>query len=182
MFVQPVALEPIPEYARVAPAVLTHVLKGMLGDAGTLTTALDDGFRVMERRQPCLAEFIAGELAAIEGQRISAVGYFLAVLIYRSFEEAFGDRLGSVQSGDVLQTVDRLLTDGELRSRDTGDRPSYSEDAIALGQPALISLLRSEIDRVLDEAPDTQSDRIDTLYEMLLVELLALTRVVAQSS
>ena len=178
MFVQSVALEAIPEYARVAPTVLTSVLSRMLADPDALTLALDDGFRAMESRQPCLAEFVSGELAVIDGPKISAVGYFLAVLVYLAFEEAFGDRLGRVQNNDVLQTLDRLVTDGELRSQST-DGASYSEDAIALGQPALIALLRSEVDRALEDAPNTASERIDALYEMLLVELLALTRVVA---
>lgn len=179
MFVQRVALEAIPPYAQVAPSVLTSVLSRMLGDPEALTLALDDGFRAMESRQPCLAEFVSGELALIEGPKLSAVGYFLAVLVYLAFEEAFGDRLGRVQNADVMQTLDQLLTDGELRTRDV-ERVSYSEDAIALGQPALIALLRSEVDRALEAAPeDAVTERVDALYEMLLVELLALTRVVA---
>lgn len=179
MFVQPVALPPVPEFARVAPAVLTKVLSRMLGgDSAALTLALDDGFRAMEQHQPSLAEFVSNELSQVDGQRLSAVAYFLSVLVHQAFGEAFGERVGRVEPNDLAQTVDRLVTDGQLRTQ--GDTVTYSEDAIALGQPALVSLLRSEIDRVLDEAPDeSRTPDVDALYEMLLVELLALTNAVA---
>jgi hypothetical protein len=179
MFVQPVALQPVPAFARVAPAVLTQVLSRLLAEPDALTDTLDDGFRHMEARQPSLAEFVSNELAAIEGPRLSAVAYFLAVLVHQAFEEAFGARVGRVQLSDLTQTVDNLVTDGQLRTQG-GDTITYSEDAIALGQPALVTLLRSELDRVLEEAPqEAKSLSIDALYEMLLVELLALTNAVA---
>jgi hypothetical protein len=181
MFVQPVALPPVPAFARIAPSVLTQVLSRMLGDPDALVSVLDDGFRAMESRQPSLAEFVSNELAQVEGPRLSAVAYFLAVLVHQAFDEAFGARVGRVQASDVAQTVDRLVTDGQLRTQGS-EAVTYSEDAIALGQPALVSLLRSEIDRALEEAPDeARTPSIDALYEMLLVELLALTSAVAPS-
>lgn len=180
MFVPRVALPPVPEFARVAPVVLTSVLSRMLGDSSALTRVLDEGFRAMERNQPSLAEFVSNELAQVEGPRLSAIAYFLSVLVHQSFDEAFGARVGCVPASDLAQVVDSLVTDGELRTQ--GDTVTYSEDAIALGQPALVALLRSEIDRVLDEAPDESRTReVDTLYEMLLVELLALTGAIAPS-
>lgn len=179
MFVQAVALPPVPEFARVAPAVLTSVLSRMLGDPDSLTALLDDGFRRMERTQPALAEYVSNELAVVEAPRLSAVAYFLAVLVHQAFDEAFGERVGRVQPVDVHQTLDRLATDGVLRMQGS-ERITYSEDAIALGQPAVVSLLRAELDRIVEEAPDeARSVGIDALYEMLLVELLALTHAVA---
>ncbi len=179
MFVQSVALSPVPEFARVPPAVLTHVLSRMLGEPDALVHMLDDGFRRMERSQPSLAEFVSNELSQVDGPRISAVAYFLAVLVHQAFEEAFGQRLGRVQLSDLTQAVDRLVTDGQLRTQG-GDTITYSEDAIAIGQPALVALLRSEIDRALDEAPEeARTLSVDALYEMLLVQLLALTSAVA---
>jgi hypothetical protein len=181
MFVQPVALQPIPEYARIASPVLTSVLTRMLADPAALTNALDDGFRCMESRQPELAEFIAGELSQVDGPRPQALAYFLAVLVYLAFEEAFGARLSAVARSEVLQTLDRLVTDGELRSGGAAG-PSYSEDAIAMGQPALIELLRSEVDRAVEESPqDVGWQHMDAIYETLLVELLVLTQAVAPS-
>jgi hypothetical protein len=179
MFVQPVALPPMPEYARVAPPVLTSVLKRMLADPQALTCALDDGFRAMERRQPELAEFVAGELSQVDGPRPQALAYFLAVLVYLAFEEAFDARLSVVASLEIAHTLDRLVTDGELRSGGAAGA-SYSEDAIAMGQPALIALLRSEVDRAIEESPqDLGWQHMDAIYETLLVELLVLTQAVA---
>jgi hypothetical protein len=179
MFVQAVALPPVPAFARVAPAVLTSVLSRMLGDPDRFTKVLDDGFRRMECAQPVLAEYVSNELSLVEAPRLSAAAYFLAVLVHQAFEEAFGDRVGCVQESDMRQTLDRLVTDGVLRMQ-SADRVSYSEDAIALGQPAVVSLLRSELDRIVEESPDeARAVGIDTLYEMLLVQLLALTHAVA---
>ncbi len=178
MFVQPVALLPMPEYARVAPPVLTSVLTRMLADPEALTAALDDGFRTMEQRQPELAEFMSAELSLVDGPRPQALAYFLSVLVYLAFEEAFGARLSTVCRVDITQTQDSLVTDGELRSGGAAGA-SYSEDAIAMGQPALIQLLRSEVDRAVEEAPEEVAwQRMDAIYETLLVELLALTHAV----
>jgi hypothetical protein len=178
MFVERVALDAVPSYAQVAPAALTAVLKQMLGRPEALPRALDAGFREMESRQPCLAKFISGDVAELPGPRVQAVAYFLAVLVFRVFEEAFGARLGTVRMPDVTHMLDRLIADGELRSGGAAG-PSYSEDAIAIGQPALVGLLRSEIDRAVHDDPEAPWEALDAFYESLLVMVLVLTQSVA---
>ena len=59
---------------------------------------------------------------------------------------------------------------------------SYSEDAIAVGQPALIGLLRTEVDRAVQEQPDAPWEALDPFYESLLVMVLVLTHAVAPAS
>jgi hypothetical protein len=177
MFVERVALDPIPVYARIAPAVLTSVLSLLLGRTGELARTLDAGFRDMESRQPDMAAFIAAEVAQLPGPRVQALAYFLAVLVFRAFEEAFGSRLGRVQTRDMTHMLERLIIDGELRSGGAAGS-SYSEDAIAIGQPALVSLLRSEVDRAVAEDPDAPWEALDRFYESLLVTVLVLTQAV----
>ena len=178
MFVERVALDAVPAYAQVAPAVLSAVLKQMLGRPEALSRALDAGFREMESRQPCLAKFISGDVAELPGPRVQALAYFLAVLVFRVFEEAFGARLGTVRMPDVTHMLDRLIADGELRSGGAAGS-SYSEDAIAIGQPALVGLLRSEIDRAVHDEPEAPWEALDAFYESLLVMVLVLTQSVA---
>jgi hypothetical protein len=178
MFVERVALDAVPSYARVAPAALHAVLKQMLGHPAALARELDAGFREMESRQPCLAKFISGDVAELPGPGVQALAYFLSVLVFRVFEEAFGARLGTVRTPDLTHMLARLIADGELRSGGAAG-PSYSEDAIAVGQPALVGLLRNEIDRAVREDPDAPWEALDAFYESLLVMVLVLTQSVA---
>jgi hypothetical protein len=181
MFVERVALDEIPVRARIEPAVLQSVLVQLGSEPRGLRRQLDRGFHDLQARQPCLADFVAAEIAQLPGQRVQALGYFLAVLVYRVFEEAFGNQLGAVQLPDMSRTLEQLVTDSQLRSEGAGGS-SYSEDAIAVGQPALISLLRSEIDRAVSKHPDEPRwDAFDPFYESLLVLVLVLTRAVAPS-
>jgi hypothetical protein len=181
MFVERVALDPVPDYARIAPGVLNTVLARMVGTPADLSKRLDASFHELERRQPCLADFIAREIAQLNAPSVQALAYFLAVLVYASFQEAFGVRLAQVERSDVMRMFDRLIADGELRSGGAAGA-SYSEDAIAIGQPALVSLLRSEVDRALAEDPDGPWESLDAFYESLLVMVLVLTQAVAPRS
>jgi hypothetical protein len=177
MFVERVALDPVPEHARIAPNVLHVVLANMLQGRVALARVLDAGFREMEHRQPCLADFMANEVAELPGPRVQGLAYFLAILVFRAFEEAFGARLSNVRMPDVTRMLDRLITDSELRSEGAGG-VSYSEDAIAVGQPALVGLLRSEVDRAVLEHPEAPWEALDGFYESLLVMVLVLTQAV----
>jgi hypothetical protein len=178
MFVERVALDAVPGYARIAPAVLNSVLTGMLSEPAGFARLLDAGFREMELRQPCLANYVAAEVTELPGPRVQGLGYFLAVLVFRAFEEAFGSRLASVQLQDVTSMLERLIADSQLRSQGAGG-VSYSEDAIAVGQPALIGLLRAEVDRAVEEQPEQPWEALDPFYESLLVMVLVLTQAVA---
>jgi hypothetical protein len=178
MFVQSVALPAVPEYARVSSDVLTSVLSRMLGEPARLTFALDAGFREMEREQPALATFVADEIAEISDPCLSALAYFLGVVLYLAFRDAFPGRLTAVQTREIKQMLDRLVTDGELRESGAAGR-TYSEDAIAQTQPVLAALLRSEVERALEEAPPGASfHQMDEVYEALLVQLLVLSYAV----
>ncbi|HKP55995.1 MAG TPA: hypothetical protein VJV78_04720 [Polyangiales bacterium] len=180
MFVEPCALPPVPDYARVDDDILNNVRARLIGGAGTVRSALDRAFRAMERRQPAIASFVAHDLADIEGPAAQGVGYYLAVLVVDAFEEAFGGRLGCVELSDLHGALDCLIADGEVR---VSSASFYSEDALALGQPALMKLLRAEIERTLPAADGGKEDpsQLDTFYETLLVLIVALTQAVVPS-
>ncbi|HKU40696.1 MAG TPA: hypothetical protein VJR89_21195 [Polyangiales bacterium] len=175
MFVEPCALPPVPEYARISDRIVDEVRAQLLGAPGSLRAALDRAFHRMEHAQPAIASFVAHDLAEIDEAEAQGVGYYLAVLVVSAFEEAFGRRLGCVELADLQRALDCLIADGEVRE---SGGAFYSEDALALGQPALISLLRSEIERTLPAADG--GGPLDTFYETLLVMILALTQAVAR--
>lgn len=189
MFVDHVAFESVPDYARVQSDVLRDVRSRLLHEP-SLAAALDTAFVAIERRQPAIANFIAHDLATIDAASAQGVAYFLAMLVVLSFEEAFGRRLGCVELGDLKHSLDRLITDGELRAGGRAGR-FYSEDALALGQPAIIKLLRAEFDVALSSLPkNAESEceaadltkQLETFYQTLLVLTLALTQAVAPST
>lgn len=180
MFVESVAFEPVPAYARVHSDVVASVRARLLREPPALQSTLDSAFRAMEDRQPAVASFISNELAGIEEPGVQGIAYFLAVLVVDVFEDAFGPRLGSLELADLGQALERLIADGEVRSGGAAGQ-FYSEDALALGQPALVKLVRTEIDRAVASspaAPDGGSP-LDAFYESLLVVIVALTQSVA---
>jgi hypothetical protein len=177
MFVERVALNAVPAYARIAASVLSSVLGQLANGSSALRNELDAGFRELENRQPCLAEFMAGEVAQLPNAGVQGLAYFLTVLVFRAFEESFGVRVSVVQLADVTHMLARLAADGELRAGGAAGG-SYSEDAIAVGQPALVGLLRREVDRAVAEDPQAPWEALDTFYESLLVMVLVLTHAV----
>ncbi len=181
MFVERVAFESVPAYARIDPDLLAEVRRRLLTESSALATTLDAAFRALERRQPAIASFVAHDLAAIDDPGVQGVAYFMAVLVVKAFEEAFGRRLGCIELDDLHAALDRLITDGELRSANAPG-PFYSEDAVALGQPAIVALLRREFDAALELVPPGSPEitaSLDSFYETLLVLTLALTQAVA---
>lgn len=184
MFVEQVALQAVPQYARIAPDVVDAVLSRLLYEHGGLEPALRTAFRKMEFRQPCLADYVANELSELAVPRVQGLAYFLSIFVFCTFEDSFGERLRCVQWADINRTLARLIADGELRSEWVRGT-TYSEDAIAVSQPALVCRLRAEIDRVVNDEPhlaEIASKELDHFYENLLVMVLALTHAVSPHS
>jgi hypothetical protein len=181
VFVEPCALPPVPDYARVDDDILNNVRARLVGGTGSVRSALDRAFRAMEQKQPAIASFVAHDLADVEEPAAQGIGYYLAVLVVCAFEEAFGRRLACVELSDLHGALDCLIADGEVRGSSAG---FYSEDALALGQPALMRLLRAEIERTLpaaDGGEEQQAGQLDTFYETLLVLIVALTQAVTKN-
>jgi len=178
MFVEPVALAHVPMHARVLPAVVDSVSERVFRRAAERDGTLTNHFRLMEQRQPALAAFVAYELSELDSQQLQAVAYRLCAFVFGAFEEAFGGRLGCIELADINRSLSRLVADSELRSTWVRGN-SYSEDAIALGQPALISRLRAEVERCVAAAPALDWDALDRFYESLLAMVLVLTQAVA---
>lgn len=177
MIVQPVALAQVPAHALVEQTVVNTILDRITLDITALRRGLDSGFHEIERTHPELAEFLAGEIALLDSAAGQSLAYFLSVLVYLSFREAFGTRLTVVSQGDVMRHQQHLIADGTLRHLGAS-RGTYSEDQITMGQPALVRMVRREIDRAAAEDGIPWS-ALDPLFEALLVEVLSLSEAVA---
>jgi hypothetical protein len=179
VFVERVAFAAVPSYARVSADVVASVRARLLSQPPTLQARLDAAFRSIEERQSAVAAFIAEELANVEEPGAQAVAYFLAMLVVGSFEEQFGSRLAALQLSDLNQALAALIADGEVRGSGLAGR-FYSEDAVTMGQPAVMKLVRAEIDRAAADVPEASASRaLDAFYESVLVLVIALTRAVA---
>lgn len=167
------ALEPAPRHAEVPDHVVLAVLRE-LGDDDGLRARLDREFRRLEAEQPTLAEMLSSELTGLEEAAAQALAYYLFLAVCAAFREAFGLRLGPVSELDLDAAIETLLADGEVRSR-TCIAGSYSQDVVALWQPAVMRLVNAEIDAAQAAA------HVDPVLQVLLVLIVALTRAVAHS-
>lgn len=171
-----VALDPVPRWAVVDHDCVARVVERVTqeNDAQAL---LEAAFARLERRHPALAELLGAELDVAESPSARTLSYFLFLIVFMSFEEAFGSRLDGIDDDDLRRARDQLLTDGELRA--AGPLESYSEDAIALGQPAVMRLVHGEITRMLDGHETRAPFDVEPIVRLLLVEVLALSASVA---
>lgn len=178
MFVEPVALEVVPAYARITQSAVDAVAKRVCRRGAAVDKLLVGSFRRMEQCQPALAAFVAYELSELVSQPLQTIAYRLCVLVYGAFEEAFGARVGRVELSDINRALSRLVADSELRSLWVRGN-TYSEDAIAVGQPALVARLRAEVDREVSDQPALDWENLDRFYESLLAMVVVLTQAVA---
>src|SRR4051794_22982307 len=125
MWIQKGALPAVPNYAVLEEEALRSALSP-LSEQERLQQHLDAIFRQLEREQPALATFLSVELTEFESQPAQALAYFLFLLVFRAFRENFGARLHVVPEAEVEAALQRLLADGEVRSR-TCLAQSYSE-------------------------------------------------------
>jgi alpha-galactosidase len=178
MFVEPVALDVVPTYARIAQAVIDTVAKRVGRAVPDVDKVLTGSFRQMEQRQPALAAFVAYELSELLSPALQSVAYRLCVLVFGAFEEAFGSRVERIELSDINRALSRLVADSELRSVWVPGN-TYSEDAIAVGQPALVACLRAEVERAVASQPELDWDNLDRFYESLLAMVVVMTQAVA---
>jgi hypothetical protein len=165
------ALEPAPGYAVVPEQVVLAVVRE-LGDDDLLRARLEREFRRLEAEQPMLADMLSSELTGMDRAAGQALAYYLFLTVYAAFREAFGARLGEVSDLDLDGAIETLLADGEVRSQ-TCIAGSFSQDVVALWQPAVMRLVQVEIDAARDAAD------ADPVLQVLLVLIVALTRAVA---
>lgn len=143
-----------------------------------LQETLDTGYREMDRLQPDLAEWLAGQVSSRKDELAQSVGYFLAVTVYLAFREAFPTRLGTVDGSALHLAIETLDTDAELRANDPTE-VFESDDVVAMGQPSVLSYVQHHFDEAVAQADgEADLEAFDVVYRAILVEVIALSHAV----
>jgi hypothetical protein len=182
------AIRPVPPFAVVGADALERIEQDLAADTDEARSDLDASFARFEQTQPHLAEKVGEVLARPLDETALALGYFLSIAIWLSFERTFGTRLGEVSDDALRATEAAIALEEELRA-DRGDEPLELDDVVALEQPGVLAFVHEHVDAALDvtaraattnaEERDVDVDDVHSVYRVILVLTLALSHAVS---
>ncbi len=186
MWIQGVAIRPVPQFAVIESDVLDRVERELGAEDEEGRYRVDEVFRRFERTQPVLADAMFALLSKPLDETALALGYFLSASIWLSFERVFGARLGEVNEESFRAVGDALVLEEELRA-DRGHEPIEFEDVVLVAQPRIMAFIHEHLDAALDVAARAEEegncevdvDDVHAVYRALLVMVLALSYAVA---
>ena len=140
---------------------------------------LNEVFERFEVEQPVLAEHAGVALGRLRDDMALALGYFLTLVVWLSFDRAFGARLGRLDETSLRSVEEAFSLDEQLRGADPAEAVE-SDDVVAMEQPHVLQFVNDHIDAALD-VPDApvDVDAVHRVYRLVLVEILALSYAVA---
>ena len=172
------AIRPVPSYAEVPHHALEAVRDSLAEDDEEARAQLDEAFERFERAQPALAAHVADALSRPLDETALALGYFLALTVWLSFERAHGVHIDEITEEQIAATDELLTLDEELRRADPAEALD-SDDVIAMEQPHVLSFVHEHIDATLDaHAEEIDVDDVHVVYRVVLVEILAMSYAV----
>lgn len=186
MWARGAAIRPVPSYAIVERRIIDLVEEELTGDEEQAEARLDAAFVRFETTQPALAERLSGVLARPLDETALALGYFLGIAIFLTFERQFGARLGAVDQTALRATDEALDLEEELRAAHT-EEPVEVEDVVAQEQPAIMEFLHEHVEAALEAAEgpadtgaprDIDVDDVHVVYRTMLVITLCLSHAV----
>ncbi len=178
MWVRRAAIRPVPPYAEVPLRSLIAVEERLGEDDAHARSALDEAFARFERTQPALAERVARALSRPLDETALALGYFLTLAIWLSFDDVFGKDLAEVSPTELSGVEESLQVDEQIRKNDPAEALD-SDDVIAMEQPHIVAFVNEHVDSALEaSAGEVDVDDVDTIYRVVLIEILALSYAV----
>jgi hypothetical protein len=182
MWVRRAAIRPVPPYAQVPSHAIDAVRQGLADDDERARAQLDQAFERFERTQPVLAAHVAEHLARPLDETALALGYFVTLAVWLSFEAAFGTHLEPVSEDALRATAESLELDEELRRSDPAEALD-TDDVVAMEQPHLVGFVHEHIDATLEaHAESIDVDDVHATYRLVLLEVLALSYSVERPS
>ncbi len=158
--------------------MLHEIEEELAEDSDHARAQLDRAFERFEDTQSALADRITRALSRPLDETALALGYFLTLSVWLSFERNFEHRLGEVESEQVSATEQSLALDEELRRFDPAEAVD-SDDVVGMEQPFLLSFVHEHLDHALEvHADEVDVDDVDTIYHLVLIEILALSYAV----
>jgi hypothetical protein len=166
--------------------VSTHALEAvrdnLAEDDDEARAQLDEAFERFERGQPALANHVAEALSRPLDETALALGYFLTLAVWLSFEQVHGGHIDEIRTEEIGATEQLLSLDEELRRTDPAEALD-SDDVISMEQPHLLEFVHEHIDSTLEaHAEKVDVDDVHTVYRLVLVEILALSYAVQRPS
>jgi hypothetical protein len=185
MWVRGAAIRPVPPYAVVGRDVLDRIEDELAANGLSTKSDLDDAFGRFERTQPALAGQAALVLARPLDETALALGYFLIIAVWLSFERAFGARLEEVSEDELGAADSALALEEELRAAHSTE-PLELEDVMAIEQPGVLSFVNEHVDAALEPTEEATRevdvDDVHAVYRCVLVMTLALSHAVVPAS
>jgi hypothetical protein len=172
------AIRPVPRFARIPRYRLERVRESISGDDDETHTLIDSAFERFEKCQPALSAHVAQVLSEPLDETAVALGYFLAIAVWLSFDETHGQNVRELTAEGVQATVEALVLDEELRRSDPIEALE-TDDVIAMEQPELVAFVHEELDSALEaHAEDVDIDDVNIVFRLVLVEILGLSHCV----
>jgi hypothetical protein len=161
MWVRGAAIRPVPRYAIVSAQTLETIEQELADDSPRSRDALDAAFARFEATQPQLADAISRVLSKPLDETALALGYFLSIAIWMSFERTFGEpRLREV-SDDALKATDQAIElEEELRAAH-GDEPLDLDDVVSIEQPNVLAFVHGHVEAALEPATTDATGEAD---------------------
>ncbi|MDB4943847.1 MAG: hypothetical protein JWP97_3381 [Labilithrix sp.] len=204
MWVRGAAIRPVPAYAVVDRAELDRIEQELAdqelaepssftpsallgnGPASSGRPELDDAFSRFERTQPALSQLAAHTLTRPLDETALALGYFLTIAVWLSFERSFKGRLGEVTEQDLEATESALTLEEELRASHA-EEPLDLDDVMAIEQPGILAFVNEHVEAALEPAEGAEHREVDVddvhaVYRSILVLTLALSHAVAPAA
>jgi hypothetical protein len=158
MWVKGAAIRPVPRFAVVERATLDRIEQELADDSPRARDELDGAFTRFEATQPHLAETVSSVLARPLDETALALGYFLSIAIWLSFERTFGEqRLREVSSDVLAATSEAIALEEELRAAN-GAEPLELDDVVSLEQPHVLAFVHEHVDAALDPGARTSDE------------------------
>ncbi len=168
----------MPPYARVPEQVLERVEESLTASEGVGIDLFSEKLALFEEAQPALSARVTSTLARPMGETPLALGYFLSLSVWMSFDLLFGARVRQVTEEEVQAAMEALQLDEELR-QEAPDEALETDDVIAMEQPELVDYIREHIDVALEADPiGVEVEEVDVIYRMVLLLVVALSYAV----
>jgi hypothetical protein len=192
MWVRGAAIRPVPRFAVVGSSMLDEIERELADDSPKSREELDGAFARFETSQPRLADAVSQVLSRPLDETALALGYFLSIAIFLTFERTFGEkRLREVSDDALAATQHSIALEEELRAA-RGDEPLDLDDVVAIEQPHLMKFVHEHVDAALDPAtrsgeegasPEAREREVDvddvhTVYRTVMLLALCLSYAV----
>ena len=187
MWVRGAAIRPVPRYAVVGAATLEEIEHSLAEDTPAARDDLDAAFARFESTQPHLADTISTLLSKPLDDTALALGYFLSIAIWLSFERTFGEpRLRQVSPDSLKATEEAIDLEEQLRAAH-GDEPLDLDDIVSIEQPNVLAFVHEHVEAALDPSAraaqegkgnDIDVEDVHAVYRSIVLLTLCLSHAV----